>query len=120
LAAFQEEEAQPTVPPPEQPLIPPEQPTIPTPDQPTIETPTIAGADEPQLGLTPDQLSNLLRESTSIANSAGSGTTGGEATAQGATDLGQLLSQSSNVDSVDVQRRSPVALDPSGYRQGQI
>jgi outer membrane receptor protein involved in Fe transport len=127
-AAFQEPDQapmpdQPLVPPPQQPLIPsPEQPTVPAPDQPTVDRPGAVDSEAVVQNLDPDQLSNLLREATSVASVPGGATTGGEAQAQGAADLGQLLAQSANVDTVEVQRRSPVAMDPNirGYKQGQI
>ena len=123
LAAFQEEDQAPMVPAPEQPLLPqPQQPLLP--EQPLTDTPQAAdAAAAPTIQIpTPEQVSALVDQEQGIQSSASSGTTGGEASAQGATDLGQLLQQSSNVDTIDVQRRSPVALDPNirGYRQGQI
>jgi iron complex outermembrane receptor protein len=123
LTAFQEENQAPMVPAPEQPLIPqPQQPLVP--EQPLADTPTTADAGvAPAIRIpTPEQVSALVDQEQGIQSSASSGTTGGEASAQGATDLGQLLQQSSNVETIDVQRRSPVALDPNirGYRQGQI
>jgi outer membrane receptor protein involved in Fe transport len=129
LAAFQDDlqpmpqPDQPPVPRPDQPLVPrPEQPTVPAPEQPTLDRPAGAVGETVQFDLNPAELTNLLREATSVASVPGGAATGGEAVAQGSTDLGQLLSQSPNVDSVDVQRRSPVALDPNirGYKQGQI
>ncbi|MEX2142237.1 MAG: TonB-dependent receptor [Pirellulales bacterium] len=123
LAAFQEEDQAPMVPDPQQPLIPqPQQPLLP--DQPLTDAPQPTEAGEAQTIQipTPEQVSALVDREQGIQSSASSGTTGAEATVQGATDLGQLLQQSSSVDTIDVQRRSPVALDPNirGYKQGQI
>jgi iron complex outermembrane receptor protein len=114
---------QPLVPPPQQPLVPsPDQPTVPAPDQPTVDRPGAIDSTAAVQELDPDQITALLRDATSVASIPGGAATGGEAIGQGASDLGQLLSRSPNVDSVDVQHRSPVALDPNirGYRQGQI
>jgi outer membrane receptor protein involved in Fe transport len=123
LAAFQEEDQGPMVPAPQQPLLPqPQQPLLP--EQPLTDTPQAAdAAAAPTIQIpTPEQVSALVDQEQGIQSSAASAATGSEAVAQGATDLGQLLQQSSSVDTIDVQRRSPVALDPNirGYRQGQI
>jgi outer membrane receptor protein involved in Fe transport len=122
-AVFQDEDQGPMTPAPEQPLLPqPQQPL--TPEQPLAEpTAQAETADVPTIQLpTPEQVAARVDEKLGLQSSAASGTTGGEAVAQGATDLGQLLQQSAAVETVEVQRRSPVALDPNvrGYKQGQI
>ena len=95
-------------------------PTIQPPQDPTgaDEGAGRRAADEPSFG----GIDVNVRPEVPPSPVASGGETGGGAVASGASDLGQLLSQSVNTESVDVQRRSPVALDPNirGYRQGQI
>lgn len=118
-SAFQEENQQP---PPEPPTAQPPEPATAQPPSPTTAdtglTPTGVEATTPSfaaIDVTSQQSPPPAGAPVGIAG-------GGEAVAQGAVDLGQLLHQSTNTETVDVQRRNPTAWDPNirGYRQGQI
>ena len=67
-------------------------------------------------------LDRLSAELASYSSPVAEGTSQAEATVLASSDLGSLLSQSSTVQSVEVQRRSPIALDPNvrGFKAGQI
>jgi WD40 repeat protein len=83
---------QPVVPLPDQPAIPsPEQPTVPAPEQPILPSPADADLIINPIQIDPDEISKLLREATTVSSVPGGAAVGGEATAQGATDLGQLI-----------------------------
>jgi outer membrane receptor protein involved in Fe transport len=98
---------------------PPVEPTQPvTPEQPIGPTPQVAGLAGP----TPTEIALLSRRLYGDEKPATKVATGEQAQATGSSDLGGLLSQASSVQSVEVQRRSPVSLDPNirGYKAGQI
>jgi hypothetical protein len=73
------------------------------------------------LALLPDRFDSIIESSSSPAPSTSQ--TGSESlVSRYANDAGELLHNSNSVQSVEVQRRSPVSLDPRirGYHVGQI
>jgi iron complex outermembrane receptor protein len=98
----------------------PEQP--PTPQQPpTLPPTTTPGAAQPELASAAELERAALAELRASAVPSQS-TTQEKIASAAPTDLAGALSQSSEIQGVEVQRRSPVALDPHirGYKVGQI
>ena len=109
-------------PPPVQPMVPPVnvQPVLPPPPP----GPAAGGGGEAQGGLAfAPSLEESFRETLAApSGTPAQGMGSGETQRSGATDTAQALSQSSGVQDVEVQRRSPIAFDPRirGYRWGEI
>jgi iron complex outermembrane receptor protein len=104
----------------EQPLQPPESPMQPleAPFQPLEAPPLTAEAESPSFSLPAS-----VREALELAAQPKADVVGqGEVKANPATDLGSILKDSENVQTVAAQRRSQVAFDPHvrGYKFGQI
>ncbi len=85
---------------------------------PLLEQPVIPETGAPGLGGFQEAIELARRNISGPGNVMGGGETGTKV----ATDLAGALQESSSIQSVDVQRRSPIALDPHvrGYKYGQI
>jgi outer membrane receptor protein involved in Fe transport len=118
-AAFQDEGQSPTLPEGQQPLTPQQ----PLEGQQPLTEPGLDGDGTPDIRIpSAEEVSSIVQRQIGVQSPAASASTGGEATVLGAADMGQLLARSANIETVEVQRRSPVAMDPNirGYKQGQI
>lgn len=107
--------------------VDPSQPTQPIqPVQPVEPVQPVGEAAGPSGGASFGGLENLAGEisaaMTGPAPPPVEGVSGAQISALPAVDLGEVLQQSSNIQTVSVQRRNPVALDPRirGFRSGQI
>jgi serine/threonine protein kinase/WD40 repeat protein len=73
--------------------LPPQQPLLPSPDQPLLPEQQLVPSPEQPVQIqipTLEEVRRLVESEQSISSTASSATTGGEATVQGATDLGQF------------------------------
>ncbi len=99
-------------------------------DQPVTPQPVVPTAPGGLEGMMPSAASyfgtpsetRAKQEGRSPAGATSQGVDTGQATSQAPVSTAEVLAKSSTVQSVDVQRRSPIAMDPHvrGFKAGQI